>query len=196
MIRLFSKSCKKLLDIHQEESFFVEATNSYDFKMAQCPSCGATGKLSGYGHYSRNLVYYRDAKVIEAHVYPRRFSCRSCETTHALLPGTIITPYSPYSLSFKLMVLAAYFEREMTVAAVCKRYNIAISTLYAWKERFNLHKTLLLGALVSRKKPALAFICSLLESVNISGLLKGFYFFHAFSFMQNKTTTAAYYRPP
>jgi hypothetical protein len=152
----------------------------YDEK---CPRCGACGKLSSYGDYSRNLVSYKDGVTIESSVSPLRFECASCGTTHALLPDILI-PYSPYSLRFKFSVLIAYFEKDSTVAAVCNRFGIAVSTLYSWKERLLEHKELLLGILASREESAIAFLRSLFGAACFSDHLRSFFHRHAFSFMQ------------
>ena len=105
-------------------------------------------------------------------------------------------PYSQYSLRFKIAVLIAYYERDTSVAEVCRRFNIAISTLYAWKERLLEHKDLMLGALISMKTPALAFLRNLLGSSGLSKLLGDFFRRHAFSFLQNQSATATRSRPP
>jgi transposase-like protein len=95
-----------------------------------------------------------------------------------------------------LTVLIAYFERNTTVVEVCKYFSIAVSTLYIWKERLLEHKELLLGELMSRKKPALAFIHTLLGSDCISDHLSDFFHRHDFSFMQDRLTVATRSVPP
>jgi len=195
MIRHFAALCKTVFDKLTDEALFHKATGDFSHYGARCPNCGATGKLSPYGDYARGLVSIGDGTIVECRVEPIRFKCSSCSTTHALLPDILI-PYSPYSLRFKLAVLIAYFERETTVAAICGRFGIAVSTLYAWKERLHEHKDLLLGALASQKEPALAFLCGLITSEDISGLIGGFFRRHAFSFLQNRSAPAARSLPP
>ena len=161
----------------------------------KCPNCGAVGKLSPYGCYSRNLVSYKDGATVESRICPLRFKCASCDTTHALLPDVLI-PYSPYSLSFKLTVLIAYFERNMTVTQICEHFAIAVSTLYSWKELLLEHKNLLLGMLASRKESGIAFLRSLFEAGSLSIHLRRFFHQHAFSFMQCQTATTTRSYPP
>jgi transposase-like protein len=95
-----------------------------------------------------------------------------------------------------LAALVAYFERSTTVQVVCARYNIAISTLYAWKDRLLEQKDLLLGILMSRKEPAQAFVRDLFESTQLSDRLKDFFCRYAFSFLQKRTEVLAKLRTP
>jgi hypothetical protein len=195
MIRLFTALCKSLLDKISEEQAFLSATREFNPYGAGCPICGAAGKLSDYGSYERNHVTITDGIVVDSRANPRRVKCLSCGATHALLPDTL-TPYSPYTLQFKLLVLVAHFERDTTVVSVCGRFAIAVSTLYEWKKLMAAHKDFMLGVLVSRKTPALAFLRGLLNSADISATLHGFFHKYGFSFMQGTPVSAALSVPP
>ena len=189
MIRLFTGLCKTLFGKLTDVNIFWDATDGFRHYNEKCPNCGAVGKLSPYGTYSRNLVSYTGGTTVESQVSPCRFECASCGTTNALLPDILI-PYSPYSLRFKLTVLNAYFERNMTVAKICEHFGIAVSTLYSWKERLLEHQELLLGMLTSRKESGIAFLRSLFEADSLSERLRSFFRRYAFSFMQSQYTTA------
>lgn len=87
-----------------------------------------------------------DGEPVTHTVTVQRYRCGSCGHTHALLSSALV-PYSSYSLRFILSVLRAYFLRTDTVAGICERVGIAISTLYRWKKLFLTHKQLWLGVL-------------------------------------------------
>ena len=195
MIRLFTALSKSVIDRLTDEDAFNKATDGFKCHNEHCPRCGSTGKLSPYGDYARWLVSTDGKNVFSKHIRPLRFECRSCGTTHVLLPDTL-TPYSPYSLRFKFTVLIAYFEREQTVAYVCERFGIAISTIYEWIKLFLSHKELLLGIVASRREPALVFLVGLLSDIRISDLLMGFFHQYAVSFLQAKPIPATYCLPP
>ena len=195
MIRVFTTLCKSVFEKLTDVAIFKDATDEFRHYDKKCPRCGAVGKLSPYGYYSRNLVSHKDGMTIESRVSPPRFECTSCGTTHAILPDILI-PYSPYSLRFKLAVLIAYFERDTTVAAVCERFGIAVSTLYSWKECLLEHKELLLGILANLEESAISFIRSLFEVSCLSDRLRSFFCRHAFSFMQRTPTTTTRSPPP
>jgi len=195
MIRVFTSLCKSVLEKLTDEAIFQEATDDFSYHNERCPYCGAVGKLSQYGDYSRNLVSIDGEKVIESNIRPLRFECVSCGKTHALLPD-IIVPYSQYSLRFMLTTLVAYFERSKTVLAVCADFGIAVSTLYAWKHRLLEHKDLLLGMLESLKEPVQIFLRGLLASVRLSEQLSNFFNSYAFSFLQNRSKATTRSHPP
>jgi len=156
MIRLIAALCKTLLEFLTDEQIFQDASDGYIHHGKDCPRCGAVGKLNPYGGYSRWLLSRWNKKTVSCLVWIRRFECGSCGATHALLPD-ILTPYSPYSLHFKLAVLIAHFERDRTVEVLCEEFGIAISTLYEWKKCMASHKELMIGVLLNRKTSALDF---------------------------------------
>ena len=175
--------CKTILEIIPEEQCFLDATNGFSHYGEACPKCGATGKLSDHGDYTRGLVTIIKGIASSCRVRPSRFKCASCNATHALLPDMLV-PYSPYTLRFKLLALLAYFERTADVASVCERVGIAVSTLYEWKKTLASHKELLFGVVIAQNKEPAAFIRELLGSRDPSGILRGFFHRHGASFMQ------------
>jgi transposase-like protein len=194
MIRLFTALCKTIFKDLSDKDVFQNETDDFRHYDKRCPSCGAVGKLSTYGSYSRDLIYYQNKKVIYLRVSPLRFKCESCDTSHSLLPDILI-PYSPYSIRFIFTVLIAYYKRTTTVAAICEHFGIAISTLYAWKKRLLEHKELMLSAIANNKEPALAFLRGLFGFYGISDILADFFKKHAFSFLQNRPTPTTWSKP-
>jgi len=195
MIRLFTALCKTLLEFVSEDQIFQDSSEGYIHHGKDCPRCGATGKLSSYGGYFRWLVSRRKRKTVSLSVWIRRFECSCCGTTHALLPD-ILTPYSSYSLNFKLTVLMAYFERDCTVEALCDEFGIAISTLYAWMKCLASHKELMVGVLLSKRTSALDFLRNFTESDGLSDIISRFFHKYGFSFMQGTPASATLSNPP
>jgi ribosomal protein S27AE len=195
MIRLFSALCKTLLEHFSDLNIVEESEGGYVHHDKGCPRCGATGKLSPYGGYLRWLAYRWKRKNSDIRVWIRRFECGSCGATHALLPD-ILVPYSMYSLNFKLTVLIAYFERDCTVVSVCAEYGIAVSTLYEWLHLLATHKDLMIGVMLSRKTGAPTFLRNMVDSDDISELIRSFYGKHGFSFMQRNYQPATKSNPP
>jgi len=195
MIRLIAALCKTLLEFLTDEQIFQDASDGYIHHGKDCPRCGAVGKLNPYNGYSRWLVSRRKRKTVSCLIWIRRFECGSCGATHALLPD-ILTPYSPYSLHFKLAVLIAYFERDITVVVLCEEFGIAVSTLYEWKKCMASHKELMIGVLLNRKTSALDFLCGLIGSADLSDTLHCFFRKYGFSFMQRMPATATRSNPP
>lgn len=196
MIRLSTALFKVLLKKISEEQAFLETIGAFSLYGTACPRCNATGKLSDYGEYTRGHVSLENGVIADIRINPARVKCASCNTTHALLPDTL-TPYSSYTLIFKITAIIAYYERDTTVVDLCASLNIAVSTLYEWRKLLAVHKDFMLGVLISRKTPVLAFLSGLLGSVDISGIIRSFFNKHGFSFMQrNASVSAAYCIPP
>ena len=181
---------RKNVKKYTEAEIYEEAVAGYRYQLEPCPKCGATGKLERHGYYERNIVYSREGKTTYRRVRVNRYKCGSCGVTHGLVPD-ILVPYSAYSLVFKLRVLLAYFGGRETVAGICGRYGIAVSTLYAWKVQFLEHKELLLGVLASRKTSEMHFIGEILGSEDISGTLQRFFERFGLPFLRSGRHTAA-----
>lgn len=136
MIRLFTILHKtNLNELPDALSIFKAIDKSFHIHSAHCPNCKTKGRLAFHDEYSRNLVAYENKGVQENLITVGRVICSACEETSAILPDAIV-PYKSYSIIFILHVLKAYFFRKETVAALCERFGIAVSTLYAWKKRY------------------------------------------------------------
>ena len=195
MIRLVTALCKSFLKELTERMIFQKATDEFSCLGERCPKCGAKGKLSAHGDYSRGLTTYEDNNVVDYVLRPPRAYCSSCSSTHALLPD-IIVPYSTFSLMFMLAALIAYYERKTTVTEICNQFGIAVSTIYDWKARIALHKDLMLGALISQMQRTHSYVLELLDSDDLSGILHRFFRKYGYSFMQHRSESAARSRPP
>jgi transposase-like protein len=195
MIRLIAALCKTLLEFVTDQQVFQDASDVHIHHGKDCPRCGAIGQLDPYGGYLRWLVSRRKRKTVHKRIWIRRFECKSCGATHALLPD-ILTPYSQYSLHFKLTVLIAYFERGCTVEALCIEFEIAISTLYEWKKCMVSHKELMIGVLLSKRTPLHNFLRDLIDSDDLSGMLNRFFCKYGFSFLQRTPMIATLSNPP
>ena len=195
MIRLFTSLCKLMLDETTDKQIYHESVGYFNYYGEKCPCCGGAAIFKPHGDYTRTLIYRTNNETEYSPIKPIRFKCLSCKTTHALLPD-ILTPYSSYSLRFKLLALTAYFERKTTVVKICGQFGIAVSTIYEWKKRLLLHKELLLGLLISGKEPVLSFLNGLLAAGCLSKHLCSFFKKHAFSFMQRSTKQTSQPQPP
>lgn len=113
--------------------------------------------MSPVASYRRYLVEWEDGEPVTHTVTVQRYRCGSCRHTHALLPSMLV-PYSSYSLRFILEVLRSYFLKTDTVARICERVGIAVSTLYRWKRLFLMHKQLWLGVLEAAHRANCGFL--------------------------------------
>ena len=157
MIRIFNLFCKlKEIKISDQE-WFEQAVRSLNLSDQPCPYCNSKGDLIPHDVYSRYMVTLKNHRPVTVVLRVPRVKCTSCGHTHALLPEMLI-PYSSYSLRFVLTVLEAYFLHAHTVEDICEMYQIAHSTLYAFRSLFLSHKRLILGVLDDAQETAAGFI--------------------------------------
>jgi len=147
MIRLFTILNK--IDFKHVPSgieLFHSVAGQTKIGLAQCPPpCKTHGRMVRHDTYKRYLVDY-DKGVHEYRVEIESAKCTACKKTHAMLPDVII-PYKTYSIIFILIVVKEYFHTRKAIG-ICEKYGIAVSTLYAWRDRYLVHAALDLGASV------------------------------------------------
>ena len=196
MIRLFAKNYKGYLEKNTDDQLFFESTQAFKPELASCPKCNALGRLSLLGSYSRGLNYFNNGSVSFIELSIERYRCDSCNATHALLPGNVLIPYGRYSLKTILLVLCDYFERTATVREICQKYQIAISTLYDWKHRFEDQMALLLGQLAAAQTASVDLVRRLIAAPSSLPQLRTFFETFGFSFLQNRPIAATHTQPP
>lgn len=147
MIRQFTQFYKQNLKKLNLDAYLLAYTSDLSASSSSCPGCGAGRSLSPHASYNRGVAVY-DGGMRYRRFAVARYLCK-CGHTHAALPE-IIVPYGRYGILFMLVVLKAYFFRNLTgetVAEIAPRHEISVSTLYRWKAKFSEHASLWLGAL-------------------------------------------------
>jgi hypothetical protein len=123
---------------------FHELARQMKIGLAQCPQpCKTSGHMTRHDAYTRHLVDY-DKGVRDYIVEIECAKCDACERVHAML-ADVLVPHKTYCLIFILIVLKEYFHTRKATG-ICKKYGIAKSTLYAWRDRYLTHAALDLGA--------------------------------------------------
>ena len=179
MIRPFIIFCKLNQITFSDFYWFHQENHALSRTDGSCTVCRARMSMESFASYRRYLVELEDGEPVTHTVTVQRCRCGSCGHTHALLPATLV-PYSSYSLRFILSVLRAYFLRTDTVAGICERVGIAISTLYRWKKLFLTHKQLWLRVLEAMHRDH----CSFLDQLD-GVALKSHYLAFRVSFLQS-----------
>ena len=198
MIRLFTVFCKLNFRTLSAKQIFLSAMKDFSaekipFLKLPCPNCGAKHPSWSYnGSYGRYLISYQisyqKGTITNDAIDVTRIMCSSCKSTHAILPEIII-PFSSYSLIFVLSVLKDYYMSNKTVASLCEKYQISISTLYEWKRLFLLHKKLWFGIIENIYQDSLEFLSSI-PDIDTSDKLYSFFSNNNISFLQGRTKTA------
>ena len=185
MIRVFKLFCKGSFQSLSAIDLFEQAMAAFSPDTFACPICSTQHPdWTLHGSYERNLISFEHGKPVPYRVTVDRYKCASCGSTHAVLPESII-PYQSYSLLFIVAVLNDYFRRVLTVREICAKYDIAVSTLYAWKRLFRTHKRLWLGILEDACTSARHFLTFLSTGERLATLHE-FFFLTGYSFLQDR----------
>jgi hypothetical protein len=193
MIRESSIFSKLNFSKLSEMQLFSQAMQDFSIKTLPCPYCGAKHPAWHFhASYERFLITFEKGIPVNFLITITRIICFSCKHTHAILPEILI-PFSSYSLLFVLRILRDYYAGYLTVVQLCDKYQVSVSTLYAWKRLFLLHKKLWLGILEDLNVSVTGFL-SLILSNNPSYNLNLFFCSQGFSFLQgvSKTTLSGY----
>ena len=164
MIRVFHLFCKLNFKNLSAEELFNKFMAEFDPRKHSCPWCKTKHPDWKYhAEYERWLISFKGEVAVTYRLEITRYKCSSCGHTHAILPEFII-PYQSYSFLFIIAVMRDYYTRTLTVADICIKYNISVSTLYSWKELFLKHKKLWLGLLEDAYISSLNFINSFYDT--------------------------------
>ena len=153
MITVFREDGKPLLEIESDtettEAIIYTAKESFEPVKAVCAGCGAIGSLAVYCRYERWLTVLLDGAPKYKKLELYRCRCKICGKTHVIAQGEVLIPFMRHSLLFIIAVLEAYAKRSFPVRDIADRFQIAVSTLYDWAERFLEHYELLSGRLAA-----------------------------------------------
>lgn len=191
MIRVNALLGKLISNTSSDFHLFSLYTSSFDYAKAVCPCCKSTGNLSYHASYKRYLISLKNGKRQDQLIQVPRAICSNCARTHAILPDVLI-PYGSYSIRFILTVLYLYSMSRYSVGALCQRFCISASTLYAWKELFLSHSNAFLSSLnkiISISKSAIITV------ITYPRLVPDFFLRFGFSYLQLRKTTL-YTSPP
>ena len=109
--------------------------NFYGVWNFKCPCCNAFRSFSRHALYSRNICILKDNQIIEKRLNILRLKCKSCETTHAVLPADVI-PYMIYSFSCVLAFLYKHFVENQSALCIFKKFKISCQLFYQFIKRF------------------------------------------------------------
>lgn len=129
----------------------IESLKIYEgtlnFTNIKCPYCHSTNLIK-YGTYDRNVIYEEDEEIKSDIIKIQRFMCKSCNTTHAILPDFLV-PYKQYSIDLLLIILLELIL--ISAEELSMKYKIHISNIKRFKKQFNqIHKIKLITTFASK----------------------------------------------
>lgn len=94
-----------------------------------CPCCKAKNKLVKYGKYCRNVSVLVDNSIENYCISVQRVICKSCGSTHALLPDFIV----PYKI-MDIFSIAKIVQNACETSAykLAETINLSFQTIYSY----------------------------------------------------------------
>ena len=117
-----------------KKDFYTAAS----FIHTTCPECRSIGRFKLHGSYTRYVAYFKAFKPIYDQIAIKRIQCKSCDTTHAVLPGDIIA-YELLSLPVFLFIVVSFQLRKTPVLQIAERLQTSFQFIYATIYTFTLY---------------------------------------------------------
>jgi len=117
--------------------------NSYtkeSFADTPCPKCFAVGRFNLHGSYLRYFAYFVDKQIVLKSIELKRVKCRSCKSTHAVMPGDLI-PYRLLSLLVVIFILTALFIEKTPVLKLAELFEFSFQFIYSCLQAFYLFRS-------------------------------------------------------
>ena len=116
---------------------FSQTCNTYDqkkytkeyFAQTPCPKCPAVGRFKMHGSYQRHVMYFSEGKLVLKPIELKRVMCKSCHSTHAVMPGDLI-PYKLLSLFVVMLLLVACVVEGTPVLKFADKYGLSFQLIY------------------------------------------------------------------
>lgn len=161
------------------KNFIKDYKSRTNYGILICPACGSC-KLIRWGCYERNIIYIDNNCFVEEKLKIQRVYCKSCKTTHSLLPEGII-PYKQFSLDSIIEVLSNPYSNDIN-DAINTSYLICFETIKRWQKQFKMFFPYLVTMFKTRvKKDILKNI-----KANILNFFESFYKINHRCFLQIK----------
>jgi len=105
------------------------------YQVLDCPSCCAPRSLKRHGKYERYLLVSEQGQLTWLQTPIIRIRCRSCGSTHALLPADVVA-YCQYSLPVLIILLSQILLESASVPQVAQQYQCPIWSVYLVLRRY------------------------------------------------------------
>ena len=90
-----------------------------------------------HGSYQRYVMYFSEGQLVCVLIDLKRVMCKSCRSTHAVMPGDLI-PYKLLSLFVVMLLLIACVVEGAPVLKVATKYGLSFQIIYSYLNLFSL----------------------------------------------------------
>ena len=188
---------------------FCNTCNSYDknnykknsFLETECPKCKVVGLFDKHAYYLRNMIFFCGENLYERQKEILRVICKSCNSTHAVLPYDIV-PYKLVSSICIIKLLIMIFIKMLSYEKVLLSIGIvSLRLISIYKKKFLKYINEIANLLRNIKKeipPKISpqIILNQITSIKYKRFLKMYIQYNGKVFfmekMQNKITKIIY----
>lgn len=128
-----------IIDNQLKNKKYFEIIQSSNLFKYDCPKCGAKDSMIRHAYYERNVISIINAVMIYRRLKILRVKCKSCGSTHAILPSDII-PYKQFDYSSFITILENYFSDAQSGYELSTKFNVCFQTIYAFINTFLIFK--------------------------------------------------------
>lgn len=100
-----------------------------------CPCCGSKNSLTRHAKYERYICLFENNVFVCHTITILRLKCKSCNTTHAILPVNVI-PYKIFSFTIIRICLTKYFIEGMSGPEISLMYKISVQMVYLFIKEY------------------------------------------------------------
>jgi hypothetical protein len=108
------------------------------FKKTPCPACPSVGRFKLHGSYSRHAMFFDSDIIVYMQLEIKRIRCKSCKTTHAVMPGDII-PYKQLTFFVLMFILVSIYLKKKPVLMIAHIKKLSFQFIYCCVIVFFMH---------------------------------------------------------
>jgi hypothetical protein len=109
--------------------------DNYGHCTFRCPCCNASRSFIRHATYFRNICIFENFKFCEKRIKILRLLCKSCKSTHAVLPAETL-PYGYYSFSCIFEIFIQYYMKNQSGQKISDKYSISFQIAYKYISRY------------------------------------------------------------
>jgi uncharacterized protein DUF6431 len=117
------------------KNYIENILNFFGFWKYVCPCCGSINSLVRHAKYERYICLFENNVFVCRTIIILRLKCKSCNTTHAILPIDVI-PYKIFSFTCIRICLTGYFIEEMSGPEISFMYRISVQMVYLFIKEY------------------------------------------------------------
>lgn len=127
---------------HNCKTYDAKSYTKSFFDKTRCPKCRAIGRFNLHGSYERHVAYFNAGKLVYTLIKIKRVMCKSCGTTHAVLPIDIIA-YRLLSLFVMMSIFFGLYIKKIPILQIAAKLQLSFQFVYSCRDAFSRYINLI-----------------------------------------------------